>query len=202
MSYDALIVALGNPGPRYLKTRHNAGFMLGDLLALNWNQKFLHKSALKADIVEYSKDNKKILLMKPQTFMNLSGKSLASLFEKNKELRDCPIIALHDESDFPFGRIKVKMGGSDAGHNGLKSIREALGHGEFYRVRLGVGRPPRGGEQDLASYVLESFNSKENDKLMDMLNVGVEVVEALIWKDLAKAQALASQSKIEEEEIK
>jgi PTH1 family peptidyl-tRNA hydrolase len=200
--YDAIIVALGNPGPKYLRTRHNAGFMLADLLALTWNFKFQPKSAWSAHVAEVEHRSKRLLLLKPQTYMNLSGKSLQAIYEKNKELRNVPLIALQDETDIPFARIKVKMGGSDAGHNGLKSLREVLGHGEFYRIRLGVGRPVRGSEQELSSYVLEPFGAKEEDKLIDMLNLGVEVLEALIFENLARAQELSAQSKGAEEEDK
>jgi PTH1 family peptidyl-tRNA hydrolase len=200
---DAVIVGLGNPGPRYAFTRHNIGFLALDVLARQLNFSFESSSPeakrFKADYAQTSWAGKNVILLKPQTFMNLSGESLRMLYERRSDLRPppggqgpVPLIVLHDEADLPFGKVRVKLGGGDAGQNGLRSIRSALGHGDFYRVRLGVGRPPPESKLDLADWVLQSFSRDDEKALMEELERGLNVVEALLTKDLNAALTAAS----------
>ncbi|NCN26438.1 aminoacyl-tRNA hydrolase [bacterium] len=192
MAVDAIVIALGNPGSRYLKTRHNAGFMLADLLAHEESLNFTFKKNLEAEILEGVFEGKKLVILKPLTYMNLSGRSLAKLYQQNKELREVDHIVLHDEVDVRFGRIKLKQGGSDAGHNGLKSLREAMGHGESIRLRLGVGRPAHG-DMDVADYVLQSFSREEENTAIDLLANGAKVFRRLLNQGLASAQTYAGE---------
>lgn len=146
-----LIVGLGNPGEEYARTRHNAGFMVVDTLAANLGVPYWREEAgARLGIVRVGDDD--FLLAKPQTYMNRSGSAVKRLLERY----DVPLsglIVVHDDLDLPETVVRVKRGGGHGGHNGLRSLVEALGTGEFVRVRLGIGRPP--GRQDPADYVLE-----------------------------------------------
>jgi PTH1 family peptidyl-tRNA hydrolase len=199
MNIDQIVIGLGNPGPRYSFTRHNVGFLALDLLAQDHGKKFkaintgLAKD-IQAETLELELHSKKTLLLKPMTFMNLSGQSLSKLFQKFGHLRDVPITVLHDEVDLDFGRIRVKKGGGDAGHNGLKSIRAALGNGEFYRVRMGVGKPDPESGVELRDYVLMAFAKKEEDTLMRLLDFSIRTLEPLFAGELQKAQSEASKA--------
>ena len=190
MIADLVVVGLGNPGSRYLKTRHNAGFMFLDLLSREMGKDFQNKTSFEAQLCEGTFADQKLLLLKPQTFMNLSGRSLVKLYAKNKDLKNVPLLVVHDESDLPLGRLRVKKGGGDAGHNGLKSLRECLGHGDSIRFRLGVGRPPHS-DYELGDYLLSSFSSDEEVLLMDMLGHTLNVFEIFLREGLSKAQERA-----------
>lgn len=154
-----LIVALGNPGPDYAKTRHNVGWMFLDSLSeLNsaiWKNKF------KGEYSEINFKSEKVYFLKPQTFMNLSGESVLALitfFKINPE----EILVVHDELDLPFGQIHFKKGGGLAGHNGLKSMANLLGTDQFSRLRIGIGRPIHG---SVANWVLSPFSKDEQLQL-------------------------------------
>jgi PTH1 family peptidyl-tRNA hydrolase len=185
-----LIVGLGNPGPRYTGTRHNAGFLVVDLLAERLGAKFkAHKG--RADIVEgrlggaAGAAGAAVVLAKPKSYMNESGGPVVSIsrFYKVPVER---ITVVHDELDLPFGALRLKRGGGDGGHNGLRSLSSALGNREFARVRFGIGRPP--GRQDPADYVLREFAPAERKELGYLVDRAADAVELLIAQGLDAAQ--------------
>jgi PTH1 family peptidyl-tRNA hydrolase len=182
-----LVVGLGNPGPTYASTRHNIGAMVIDELVSQNSEKLTrHKRAL-ADVCETRIGGAQVVLVKPLSYMNESGgpvKALAKFYKVDPE----QIIVLHDELDIPLAAIRVKLGGGDNGHNGLKSIRSAMGSGDWFRVRLGIGRPP--GQQDPADFVLRNFGSSESAEVEILKSQGCEAVSALITKGLIETQNL------------
>src|SRR6478672_11047046 len=148
-----LVVGLGNPGPKYAATRHNAGFMVVDLLAERLGGKFkAHKG--RADVVEGRLAGQPVVLAKPKAYMNESGGPVVSIARFYKVPIE-RIVVVHDELDLPYGSLRLKRGGGDGGHNGLRSTTSALGSKDYARVRVGIGRPP--GRQDPADYVLKDF---------------------------------------------
>jgi PTH1 family peptidyl-tRNA hydrolase len=179
-----LVIGLGNPGPQYAGNRHNAGFMVLDVLADRVGAKFKGHKA-RGEVVETRLAGERAVLAKPRSYMNESGGPAASLrdFFKSPIER---IIVVHDELDLEAGTLRLKQGGGDNGHNGLKSLRQSLGSGEFYRVRLGVGRPP--GRQDPAAFVLRDFSSAERKELGVQLERAADAIELLISDGLAAAQ--------------
>ena len=195
MNVDVIIVGLGNPGAKYKFTRHNVGFMALDLLAgglgLSFSNGGLGKK-LNAEILQCEIAGKKVLLIKPQTFMNLSGESISKLYQEHRHLKEAKLIVLHDEVDIEFGKIRVKNGGGDAGHNGLKSIRQQIGTGEYFRIRMGVGRPPSDWRIQLADFVLTPFRKDEDKTLTDLLIHTDQTLEALVKGDLEDALRVAS----------
>lgn len=198
MTYDFIVVGLGNPGPRYAFTRHNIGFIALDLLAQEQHTKFSNSGIAKkigAEWAEVTLAGKNLLLIKPQTFMNLSGESLQKLFQHASHLRDLPLVCLHDEVDLPLGKVRIKHSGSDAGHNGLKSLRAHLGHGDFTRIRLGVGRPSAESNLQVADWVLQNFAKTEEEALMNELQKALTVLETLLTEGLDKAVVAASREK-------
>jgi len=156
-----LIVGLGNPGPEYERTRHNAGFLTIDLLAENLRATYWKDTCgAKVAVVRVGDDD--LVLAKPQTFMNLSGSSLKRLIEEyDVSLAD--VIVIHDDIDLPSGTVRVKRGGGHGGHNGLRSIHDKLGTDEYLRVRVGVGRPP--GRMDAADFVLQPLKGDALEEL-------------------------------------
>ena len=179
-----LVVGLGNPGPSYAGNRHNAGFMVADLLAERMGGRFkAHKG--RADVVEGRLVGQRVVLAKPKGYMNTSGGPVASLrtfFKVPTEL----IVVVHDELDIPFAALRLKLGGGDNGHNGLRSITSALGSKDYLRVRFGVGRPP--GRQDPADFVLKDFSAVERRELPFHLDRAADAVEALLTGPLDAAQ--------------
>jgi len=171
-----LIAGLGNPGEKYASTRHNVGFMVVDLLAARHSIS-LKKKGHQSFYGVGRCCGKSAVLLKPQTFMNLSGSSVASA-SKSLDIASGDLVVIHDEIDLPFGAVRVKVGGGHGGHNGLRNIHQALGDNSYIRVRMGVGRPPEGG--DVANYVLKSFSGSEKKDLDDVLLYAAEVVEALL----------------------
>jgi PTH1 family peptidyl-tRNA hydrolase len=153
-SLDLLVVGLGNPGPEYAATRHNLGFMVTDRLAAelqaSWRSKFSGR------VAETRDGDARLALLQPQTFMNLSGKSVAAAMRFYK-LEPDALVVVHDEIDLELGDVRAKAGGGLAGHNGLRSLRDTLGTAEFVRVRIGVGRPQRGDRQPVADWLLRPF---------------------------------------------
>ena len=184
-----LVVGLGNPGEKYAATRHNIGAMVVDALAARHGLKFTsHKS--RCDIAGYKigigEQMHSIILAKAHSYMNESGgpiKALAQFY--SVELSQ--IIVLHDELDIAFAAIRSKCGGGDNGHNGLKSISSAFNSPEYFRVRLGIGRPP--GTQDPADFVLKTFASAEKKELAEFITRGGDVVESLITDGLERTQS-------------
>jgi len=179
-----LIIGLGNPGPEYASTRHNAGQMVIALLAERMGAKFkAHRS--RCDIAEGRLAGQPVTLARPRSYMNLSGGPVAALAGFYK-VDVAHLVVVHDELDVPFGTIRLKLGGGDNGHNGLRSITAALGTREYYRVRFGIGRPP--GRMDPASYVLREFSAAERKDLPLEIDRCADAVEALLSKGLVAAQ--------------
>ena len=179
-----LVVGLGNPGPSYAGNRHNAGFMVLDLLGERVGARFkAHKG--RADVVEGRLAGQRVVLAKPKTFMNLSGGPTASLRDFYKVPIE-RIICVHDELDVLWGSVRLKQGGGDNGHNGLRSLTTSLGSKEYLRVRFGVGRPP--GRQDPADFVLKDFSAAERKELPFLIDRCADAVEALLTGTLEAAQ--------------
>jgi peptidyl-tRNA hydrolase, PTH1 family len=180
----ALIVGLGNPGPRYAGNRHNIGFLVADELADRIGGKFkVHKSG--AEVLEGRLAGLRVVLAKPTSFMNLSGGPVAGVAKFYKVAPES-LIVIHDELDLPYGTVRLKRGGGENGHNGLRSITKSLGTKEYLRVRFGVDRPP--GRMDPADYVLKDFSSTERRELAYFIDVCADAVEALASDGLEAAQ--------------
>ncbi len=179
-----LIAGLGNPGSEYAGNRHNCGFMVADLLAGRMGVSF-KRDRSRARVAGGRLASRPVTLTKPQTFMNLSGGPVAALrgFYKIPAGR---IVVIHDDLDIPFGGIRLKQGGGDNGHNGLRSVTAALGTREYLRVRVGIGRPP--GRMDPADFVLHDFSPAERKVLPEVLERAADAVEALLQRGLAAAQ--------------
>ena len=184
-----LVVGLGNPGDQYAATRHNIGQMVIDELARRHSVKFSsHKS--RTDIAAFKLgvgiDAHSVIIGKSKSYMNETGgpvKSLANFYSVEPE----KIIALHDELDIPFAAIRTKLAGGDNGHNGLKSMTSSFGTPNYYRIRLGIGRPM--GQQDPADFVLKAFSKVEQKDLAEFIDRGADVVESLISKGLEATQS-------------
>ena len=185
-----LVVGLGNPGPQYAGNRHNAGFMVVDVLAARMGGRFkAHKH--RADAVEGRLGATRAILIKPKTYMNESGGPVAAL----RSFFSVPIaqvIVVHDELDLEAGVVRVKFGGGDNGHNGLRSVTKSLGSKDYLRVRLGVGRPP--GQMDPADYVLRDVPAAQREELRLQVEVAADVVESLVSRGLEPTQNLFHQS--------
>ncbi|MEH0984014.1 aminoacyl-tRNA hydrolase [Micromonospora sp. CPCC 205556] len=182
-----LVVGLGNPGREYAGNRHNVGFMVADLLAGRTGAKFgRHKRAV-ADVAEgrLGFGGPKLVLIKPLTYMNLSGGPVASLAQFFKVPPE-RVVAVHDELDIPYGQLRVKIGGGEGGHNGLRSMSKSLGTKEYVRVRFGIGRPP--GRQDPADYVLSDFGGAERKELDFLVDRAADVVESVVTKGVEPTQ--------------
>jgi peptidyl-tRNA hydrolase, PTH1 family len=180
-----LVAGLGNPGDRYATTRHNVGAMVVDALAATAGERFRKARFVPVETAELTIEGRKVWLAKSLRFMNESGPSYASIAKKHDVSPD-HVIAVHDEIDLPFGALKVKIGGSTAGHNGLKSLQQALRTPDFVRVRVGVGRPP--GRQDPADYVLQPFAKREEADIAILIDAAAEAVVSLIVDGLAATQ--------------
>lgn len=179
-----LVVGLGNPGPEYAGNRHNVGFMVVDLLTERMSGRYkAHKS--RAEIVEGRLAGHRVVLAKPRSYMNESGGPVSALLDFFKVPLD-RLVVVHDELDLPFGGLRLKLGGGDNGHNGLKSLRRSLGSGEFHRVRFGIGRPP--GRMDAAVFVLRDFGAAERKDLALEVDRAADAVEALVSEGLDRAQ--------------
>ncbi|WP_433591793.1 aminoacyl-tRNA hydrolase [Nocardia sp. CA-145437] len=181
----ALVVGLGNPGSEYERTRHNVGFMVADLLAERVGGRFTVHKKSGADLLEARLDGRKVLLAKPRTYMNLSGRPVAAL-AKFFSVPATEVIVVHDELDLPFGQIRLKRGGGEGGHNGLRSISQALTTKDYLRVRFGIGRPP--GRQDPADYVLKPFSASERKEVPVIVEQTADAVELLLRVGLETAQ--------------
>ncbi len=179
-----LIAGLGNPGPEYAGNRHNAGQMVVDLLAERMGARFkAHRT--RNEVADGRLAGVPVTLAKPRTYMNLSGGPVAALaaFYKIPPER---IVVVHDELDIPFGAVRLKRGGGDNGHNGLRSVTQALGTNEYNRARFGIGRPP--GRMDAAAFVLRDFSAAERKELPLLIDRCADAVETLLSKGLAVAQ--------------
>jgi PTH1 family peptidyl-tRNA hydrolase len=184
-----LIVGLGNPGPEYAANRHNVGFMVADLLAERIGGSFKRTQKAGAQVIEGRMGapgpaSRRVVLAKPASYMNLSGGPVAGLRDFYK-VETANIVAVHDELDIDYGALRVKLGGGDNGHNGLKSMTKAMGP-EYHRVRFGIGRPP--GRMQVADFVLKDFSSAERKELAYFVDRAADAVEALITEGLERAQ--------------
>jgi PTH1 family peptidyl-tRNA hydrolase len=186
-----LVVGLGNPGPSYAGHRHNIGYLVVDELARRMGATFRAHKTGRAEVVEGrlgapGTASPRVVLAKSRSYMNETGgpiKALATFYKVGPER----IVVIHDELDIDFGMLRVKRGGGDNGHNGLKSLRSSLGSGEFYRVRSGIGRPP--GRQDVADFVLSNYSSTERKELPFEIDRAADAVESLITDGLEKTQS-------------
>ena len=185
-----LVVGLGNPGPAYAGHRHNVGYLVADVLAERMGSSFrAHKSG-RADVVEGrlaapGADAPRVVLARARSYMNESGGAASTLAHFYRVPTE-RIIAVYDELDIPFGTLRVKRGGGDNGHNGVRSLRASLGTGEFYRVRVGIGRPP--GRQDVADFVLSNYSTAERKELPIQVLEAADAVESLIDHGLERTQ--------------
>jgi PTH1 family peptidyl-tRNA hydrolase len=179
-----LILGLGNPGPQYAGNRHNVGYMCCDVLAADAGIN-LKRDRSRTLAGTGSLDGVRVIVAKPLSFMNLSGGPAAALRGFYK-IPDDRIVVVHDELDLPFGAIRLKLGGGDNGHNGLRSITSALHTRDYYRLRLGIGRPP--GRMDPADYVLRDFAASERADLPVIMGRAAEALQVLLTHGLAAAQ--------------
>jgi PTH1 family peptidyl-tRNA hydrolase len=179
------VVGLGNPGENYARTRHNVGFMVADVLAARLGSKFKTHKRSGAEIVTGRLAGHAVVLAKPRCYMNESGRQVWPL-AKFYSVPPADIIVIHDELDIDFGRIRLKLGGGEGGHNGLRSIAAALGTKDFQRVRIGIGRPP--GRKDPAAFVLETFSATERAEVPTICEQAADATELLIELGLESAQ--------------
>lgn len=181
----ALVVGLGNPGPEYAETRHNVGFRVVELLATRAGGGRFSKHRSNADVWEGRLAGRRVVLAKPRTYMNVSGGPVANLARYfSVPVED--IVVVHDELDLDFGVVRLKRGGGEGGHNGLRSITSSTGAREYLRVRFGIGRPP--GRQDPADFVLKRFSGAENKELDLAVELAADAAEALLSDGLEPAQ--------------
>jgi PTH1 family peptidyl-tRNA hydrolase len=185
-----LLILLGNPGKQYFRTRHNAGWLFGDYLSdrfgLSWRSKF------QGQMAEATISGSRVLLLKPQTFMNESGRSARAAADFYSLSRDSVMVA-YDETELDFGMVATQMGGGFKGHNGIRSVAQHLGSGEFARLRIGVGRPRSG---SLSSHVLGAFNSWEWSVLEDVFYGALELLEGALstWPPHGERRQLTKNS--------
>ena len=180
----ALVIGLGNPGPRYAGNRHNIGALVADELADRMGGRFkAHRTG--NDIVEGRLAGQRVVLAKPRTYMNTSGGAVVGAARFFKvPIED--VVAIHDELDLAFGTVRLKLGGGENGHNGLRSITKSFGSKDYHRVRFGIGRPP--GRMDPADFVLRDFSSVERKELTFAVDRCADAVETLVSGGLAAAQ--------------
>jgi len=179
-----LIAGLGNPGPQYAANRHNLGFLVADELAARADARF-KRDRSRAQVATGRLAGVPVILAKPMTFMNVSGRPVAALRSFYKVPGD-RIVVIHDELDIPFDTVRLKVGGGDNGHNGLRSVTAALGSRDYFRIRIGIGRPP--GRMDPADFVLRDFSAAEREALPVLLSRSADAAEALLERGLAAAQ--------------
>lgn len=185
-----MIVGLGNPGREYRETRHNIGFMVADWMAEKHGIK-LTRVQNKAIIGSGFVGESKVILVKPQTYMNLSGQAVSALVRFYK-IKPQDLIVAHDDVDLPFGTIRMRPGGGSAGQKGIASIIKLLGTQDFARLRMGVGRPP--GRMDAAAYVLQNFSQSDMEFLQNFLNRAVDALDCYILDGLETAMNRFNQS--------
>jgi peptidyl-tRNA hydrolase, PTH1 family len=177
-----LIVGLGNPGQQYEKTRHNAGFLFLDSLASERSGVWSNKPAFQGLMAECAIAHGKVLLLKPQAFMNRSGQSVGKVARYYKIAAE-EILVAHDELDFDTGVVKLKKDGGHAGHNGLRDIIAHLGAKDFYRLRIGIGRPPA--RVVVADYVLSAPSKNDGQLMLSAIDKGKEFIDQIIAGDIA-----------------
>ena len=179
-----LFVGLGNPGPEYAATRHNAGFWWIDELARRLNANLVLERAYKGRVARASVAGQSVWLLQPQTFMNLSGQSVAALARFFK-IAPAEILVAHDELDLPAGEAKLKFGGGHAGHNGLRDIHAQLGTGDYWRLRIGIGHP--GVKAEVANWVLKKPAPDQREAIEDCIARTLQAWPALLAGEMDKA---------------
>ena len=186
-----LIVGLGNPGPEYEPTRHNAGFWFVDALARRCQQSFRAEARFHSEIARCLLDGSESRLQKPQTFMNRSGLAVRSLMQFFKIPVE-QILVAHDELDLPAGAIKLKKGGGHGGHNGLRDLISHLGSKDFHRLRIGIGHP--GNKDQVVDYVLKKPGKEDRRLIEDAIDTALDVMPMAVGGDMAKAMQLLHSS--------
>lgn len=181
----ALVVGLGNPGPDYAETRHNVGFRVVELLAARAGGGRFSRHRTNADVLETRLAGRRVVLAEPRTYMNVSGGPVAGLAKYfSVPIED--LVVVHDDLDLGFGVVRLKRGGGEGGHNGLRSVSSAVGTKDYLRVRFGIGRPP--GRQDPADFVLKRFSGAEKKELEFAVDLAADATEALLADGLEPAQ--------------
>ena len=183
-THQWLVVGLGNPGPGYAGNRHNVGSMVVAELAQRMSTPF-KSSRSNAMVAEGRRGDARFVLAKPLSFMNLSGGPTASLLKYYK-LDASRLIVVHDELDIPFDTLRLKFGGGNGGHNGIRDVSAALGSPDYVRVRVGIGRPP--GRMDAAAFVLQNFSGTERETLPNLISEAADAVELIASEGLTAAQ--------------
>ena len=181
---DLLVAGLGNPGRGYERTRHNIGFLVADEFARRRDSSF--RSKFNGQLAEVRLDDLRLAVLKPETYMNVSGKSVGAA-RKFFKVDPADLLVVHDDVDLEPGRLQARLGGGLAGHNGLRSIAGALGTQDFLRLRIGVGRPGRGDRRPVADYVLSEFEPEVD--VDALVSRGADAVEALARDGLEAAQS-------------
>jgi PTH1 family peptidyl-tRNA hydrolase len=179
-----LLVGLGNPGPEYEGTRHNAGFWWVDAAAARLGARLSAERAYQGLVARVNRPDGPLWLLEPQTYMNLSGKSVAALARFFK-IEPAEILVVHDELDLPPGQLKLKHGGGHAGHNGLRDIHAQLGSADYWRLRLGIGHP--GVKAEVADHVLRKPPAAEREAIMGAIERSLQELDALLAGDMARA---------------
>jgi peptidyl-tRNA hydrolase, PTH1 family len=180
---ELLIAGLGNPGPEHVRDRHNVGWMVADELARRHSGSF--RSKFSGRLAETRVHDARVAVLKPETYMNESGRSIAAAARFFKVAPE-HVLVVHDDVDLPVGRLQARLGGGLAGHNGLRSISQALGTPEFQRLRIGVGRPERGDPRPVADYVLSPFAPE--DDVEEIVGRSADAVESLVAEGLVATQ--------------
>jgi peptidyl-tRNA hydrolase, PTH1 family len=185
-----LVVGLGNPGPAFASQRHNVGYRVAEELARRMGVRFSAKRGIRAEVAEGrigppGDDGSRLVVAKSRTFMNETGAAVSRLLSYYK-LQPDQMIVVHDELDIDPGQLRVKFGGGDNGHNGLRSIRQSLGTGDFFRVRIGVGRPS--GRQDPADFLLSNFPASAREDVEVEISRAADAVESLVLVGLDRTQ--------------
>ncbi len=189
MTATWLVVGLGNPGPRYERTRHNVGYLVVEEMASRLGAQFAKHRRAHADTAEAhafvgQPAHCRVVLLKSRSFMNESGGPVKAALDFTKADH---LVVVHDELDIPLGALRIKYGGGDNGHNGLRSLRKSLGDGEFFRIRCGVGRPQ--GRQDPADYLLSDFRAAEREEVGVMVAEAADATEYLMANGLEATQS-------------
>ena len=180
-----LVAGLGNPGDRYARTRHNLGAMVAEELVRSAAATFRKTRFVPVDLAEIHEAGDRVVVARSHRYMNEAGPSYASIAKKQHIEAD-HVIAVHDELDLPVGTVRLKFGGASGGHNGLKSLQQGFGTPEFFRVRVGIGRPP--GRQDPADFVLEPIPKRLEADVAIWAGLGADAVRSLIADGLEAAQ--------------
>ena len=185
-----LVVGLGNPGPSYAATRHNVGYLVTDVLAARMGSAFKAHTSRRADVVEGRLAGERAVLGRSRSYMNDSGGAVSTLAQYY-DVEPEQLIVVQDELDLPFGSLRVKFGGGDNGHNGLRDIRRALGTGDYFRVRIGIGRPAKTGNRGggVTDHVLKTFSRSDRKHLTGYIQEAADAVESLVSRGLEATQS-------------